>query len=129
MIVEAGGGERCQLGEDFQGLTRPAGGVFCATCSRRLPLAIRTRLRRRCTASCGAEDGGGVPLLNSGVPNHAYALAVDGRTPSNGQTIAGIGLTKAAAIWFIARRWVYQTPSTTNFAAGTTRLSLPPAAT
>ena len=34
---------------------------------------------------------------NSGVPNHAYALMVDGGT-YNGRTITGIGLTKAARI-------------------------------
>ncbi len=42
---------------------------------------------------CGEEDNGGVHL-NSGVPNHAFALMVDGGT-FNGQAIAGIGLTKA----------------------------------
>ena len=41
-----------------------------------------------------AGDNGGVHT-NSGVPNHAYALTVDGGT-YNGQTINGIGLTKAA---------------------------------
>ncbi len=62
--------------------------------------------------ACGAGDGGGVHT-NSGVPNHAYALIVDGGT-YNGQTVTGIGLTKAAAIYFRAET-VYQTP-TTNFA-------------
>jgi Zn-dependent metalloprotease len=45
---------------------------------------------------CGTGDFGGVHL-NSGVPNHAYALMVDGGT-YNGQVIAPIGLTKAAHI-------------------------------
>ena len=49
---------------------------------------------------CGTADGGGVHN-NSGVPNHAYALIVDGGT-YNGQTITGIGLTKAAHIYFRA---------------------------
>ena len=39
---------------------------------------------------CGTDDGGGVHS-NSGVPNHAYALTVDGGT-YNGRTITGIGL-------------------------------------
>lgn len=43
-------------------------------------------------------DSGGVHG-NSGVPNHAYALLVDGGT-YNGQTVAGIGLDKAANIWW-----------------------------
>ncbi|HMH52589.1 MAG TPA: M4 family metallopeptidase [Candidatus Acidoferrum sp.] len=45
-------------------------------------------------------DAGGVHT-NSGVPNHAYALMVDGGT-YNGFTITGIGLTKAAKIQYRA---------------------------
>lgn len=60
---------------------------------------------------CGASDGGGVHT-NSGVPNHGFALLVDGGNYNN-QTVAGIGLTKAAAIYYRAMS-VYQTP-TTNF--------------
>tara|TARA_R110002012_G_scaffold319389_2_gene539697 strand:+ start:87380 stop:89947 length:2568 start_codon:yes stop_codon:yes gene_type:complete len=47
---------------------------------------------------CGTGDSGGVHS-NSGIPNHAYALLVDGGT-YNGQTINGIGLTKAAHIFW-----------------------------
>ena len=61
---------------------------------------------------CDTDDGGGVHS-NSGVPNHAYALTVDGGT-YNGQTITGLGLTKAAAVYFRAMT-EYQTP-TTDFA-------------
>lgn len=57
---------------------------------------------------CGAGDAGGVHL-NSGVPNHAYALLVDGGS-YNGKNIVGIGLTKAASIYFRASD-VYQTRS------------------
>lgn len=59
--------------------------------------------------TCSTADGGGVHT-NSGVPNHAYALIVDGGT-YNGQTISGIGLTKAAHIYFRAMS-VYQGPAT-----------------
>jgi Zn-dependent metalloprotease len=59
--------------------------------------------------SCDTSDNGGVHN-NSGVPNHAYALIVDGGT-YNGQTINGIGLTKAAHIYFRAES-VYQHPTT-----------------
>ena len=45
-------------------------------------------------------DGGGVHT-NSGVPNHAYALMVDGGS-YNGYNVAAIGLTKAAAIHYRA---------------------------
>lgn len=47
---------------------------------------------------CGIEDGGGVHV-NSGVANHAYALMVDGGN-FNGQTVRGIGLTRASAIQY-----------------------------
>jgi Zn-dependent metalloprotease len=50
---------------------------------------------------CSTDDQGGVHG-NSGVPNHAYALLVDGGT-YNGTTVTGIGLTKAAHIWYQAQ--------------------------
>jgi Zn-dependent metalloprotease len=54
---------------------------------------------------CSAGDQGGVHT-NSGVPNHGYALLVDGGT-YNGQDVAPIGITKAAHIYFRAQS-VYQ---------------------
>lgn len=48
----------------------------------------------------GDLDRGGVHT-NSGVPNHGYALMVDGGT-YNGRTVVGIGLTKAAKIQYRA---------------------------
>lgn len=62
--------------------------------------------------SCTTGDSGGVHN-NSGVPNHGYALLVDGGV-YNGQTVAAIGLTKAAHIYYRAQS-VYQGP-TSNFA-------------
>lgn len=62
---------------------------------------------------CASTDEGGVHI-NSGVLNHAYALLVDGGT-YNGQTINGIGLTKAAHIFWHAQS-SYMT-ATTDFAA------------
>ena len=59
--------------------------------------------------ACSADDQGGVHT-NSGVDNHAYALMVDGGT-YNGQTVAGIGLTKAAHVYFRAKTH-YQSPAT-----------------
>jgi Zn-dependent metalloprotease len=61
-----------------------------------------------CGPGTAANDNGGVHS-NSGVPNHGYALLVDGGT-YNGQTITGIGLTKAAHIYFRAMS-VYQGPA------------------
>ncbi len=57
---------------------------------------------------CGEGDNGGVHI-NSGIPNHAFALLVDGGT-YNGQTVAPIGMTKAAHIYWRAMS-VYQTPT------------------
>jgi trimeric autotransporter adhesin len=59
---------------------------------------------------CAITDNGGVHT-NSGVPNHGYALLVDGGT-YNGHTVGAIGLTKAAHLYFQAQ--LLQTP-TTNF--------------
>lgn len=62
--------------------------------------------------ACGTADGGGVHT-NSGVPNHAFAMLVDGQT-YNGQTVSGIGFNRAANIYYRAMS-VYQVPSS-NFA-------------
>lgn len=61
---------------------------------------------------CATDDGGGVHS-NSGVPNHGYALLVDGGS-YNGVDVKGLGLDKSAAIYFRAMT-AYQTP-TTDFA-------------
>lgn len=58
---------------------------------------------------CGTGDGGGVHS-NSGVPNHGYTLLVDGGD-YNGYSIDGIGLTRAAHIYWRAQSQ-YQTPTT-----------------
>jgi len=60
---------------------------------------------------CDTSDAGGVHS-NSGVPNHGYALLVDGGT-YNGVTVTGIGLIKAAHLYWRAQS-VYQT-STSKF--------------
>jgi len=61
---------------------------------------------------CGEDDNGGVHV-NSGIPNHAFALLVDGGD-YNGHGFAGIGSVKAAHIYWTAMS-VYQVP-TTDFA-------------
>jgi hypothetical protein len=55
---------------------------------------------------CDVSDQGGVHT-NSGVPNHGFALLVDGGT-YNARTVAAIGLTKAAHLYWRAQS-VYQT--------------------
>ena len=61
---------------------------------------------------CGEGDNGGVHS-NSGVPNHAYALLVDGGN-YNGQTIGSIGFVKAAHIFWRVQS-LYLTPTSDFF--------------
>ena len=49
---------------------------------------------------CNTGDSGGVHI-NSGVPNHGFALITDGGT-FNSQTITGLGLTKASHVYWNA---------------------------
>ena len=58
---------------------------------------------------CSHVDNGGVHT-NSGVPNHAFALLVDGGS-YNGHQVRAISSTKAARIYFRAMT-TYQTPIT-----------------
>lgn len=57
---------------------------------------------------CGSGDGGGVHV-NSAVPNHGFALLVDGGV-FRGRTIPAIGLVKAAHLYWRAQS-VYQVPA------------------
>ncbi len=57
---------------------------------------------------CSTADNGGVHG-NSGIPNHGYSLLVDGGN-YNGESVVGIGLTKAAHIYYRAMT-VYQGPA------------------
>ena len=59
--------------------------------------------------ACRSTDNGGVHT-NSGIPNHAFALLVDGGS-YNGHQIRAIGATKAARIYWRAMS-NYQTPVT-----------------
>ena len=106
-----GGGVKWRIGEDVAGLNQPAAlGILRDMWSPTVwgdPDKVSSDVYH-----CGADDGGGVHT-NSGVPNHAFAILVDGKT-FNGQTVQGIGLTKALHIYYRAMS-VYQTP-TTNFA-------------
>ncbi len=56
---------------------------------------------------CGEGDNGGVHT-NSGVPNHAFALLVDGGS-FNGVDVSAIGLTRATQVYWRAMS-VYQFP-------------------
>ncbi len=64
---------------------------------------------------CSSGDNGGVHT-NSGVINHTYVLLVDGGD-YNGQTITGIGFTKAAHIfWRAQSQYLTQTSGFIPFA-------------
>ncbi|AFL81784.1 Zinc metalloprotease (elastase) [Aequorivita sublithincola DSM 14238] len=64
---------------------------------------------------CLGTDQAGVHR-NSGVPNHLYALLVDGGS-YNGQTISGIGFTKAAHIfWRAQSQYLTETSGFITFA-------------
>ena len=104
---------RWLVGEDDTavGLTGALRDMFVPTCYSN-PGKISDTSFYVCGPGTAANDNGGVHT-NSGIPNHAYALIVDGGT-YNGQTVSGIGLTKAAHIYFRAMT-VYQNPAT-NFA-------------
>jgi Zn-dependent metalloprotease len=58
---------------------------------------------------CFTSDAGGVHT-NSGVPNHGFALLVDGGT-YNSHTVDAIGLVKAAHLYWHAQS-AYQVPTT-----------------
>ncbi len=57
---------------------------------------------------CATSDQGGVHS-NSGIPNHAFALLVDGGS-YNGETVSAIGLTKVVSLFWRAGS-VYQVPT------------------
>lgn len=61
--------------------------------------------------TCGPGDNGGVHS-GSGIPNHAFAMLVDGKD-FNGYTIKGIGPIKAGAVWY--RALVHYLTPTTDF--------------
>lgn len=103
-------GQRWQIGEDVNVFNQPAAGIL-----RDMWNPTTFGQPDKTTSpnySCGSGDAGGVHA-NSGVPNHAFAMLVDGKT-FNGQTVEAIGFTRALHIYYRAMT-VYQTP-TTDFA-------------
>jgi hypothetical protein len=92
-----------------------------------IPVPLRDMWRPTCFGSPGKVtdddyfcdpnfvDSGGVHY-NSGIPNHAYALMVDGGN-YNGQSIIGIGFVKAAhIIWRAQSQYLTATSSFKDFA-------------
>ena len=86
---------RWRMGEDASAFGNPIRDMWNPTCNGDPGKVTDGQY------SCGDFDNGGVHI-NSGIPNHAYALIVDGGS-YNGQTINGIGFTKAAHIFWRAQ--------------------------
>ncbi|MCB1701182.1 MAG: M4 family metallopeptidase [Pseudomonadales bacterium] len=95
---------RWVMGEDATGFATPIRDMWTPTCGGDPGKVSDAQYY------CLTGDQGGVHY-NSGVPNHAYALMVDGGN-YNGFAVAGIGLTKAAHIHWGAQNML--TPSS-NF--------------
>lgn len=93
---------RWLMGEDATAFSGAIRDMYNPTCYGHPAKVTDTRYR------CTTADAGGVHS-NSGVPNHGYALLVDGGN-YNGQNIFSIGLTKAAHIYYRAQS-VYQGPA------------------
>ena len=91
---------RWLMGEDSSALGGAIRDMWNPTC-----YSNPAKVTDRAFYVCDAGDNGGVHT-NSGVPNHAFALLVDGGT-YNGQTVVPIGVTKAAHLYFRAAA-VYQ---------------------
>jgi Zn-dependent metalloprotease len=102
---------RWLMGEDSTGFGGAIRDMYNPTCYGQ-PAKVNDRQYLCAAVADNTTDQGGVHV-NSGVPNHAFALLVDGGS-YNGQTISSIGLTKAAHIYYRAQA-VYQGP-TTDFA-------------
>ncbi len=100
------GGVRWLVGEDasaFGGAIRNMWDPTCFGDPDRANSPLQT---------CSSLDNGGVHS-GSGIPNHAFAMLVDGQS-FGGETVAGIGLLKAAAIWL--RAFIFYLTPASDFA-------------
>ncbi|MFD2541173.1 M4 family metallopeptidase [Lacinutrix gracilariae] len=93
--TSCGSSDRWRMGEDATFFSAPIRDLWDPTCNGHPGKLTDNEFY------CSDGDSGGVHV-NSGIPNHAYALLVDGGT-YNGQTISGIGFTKAAHIFWRAQ--------------------------
>ncbi len=87
--------DRWRIGEDATAFSAPIRDLWNPPCNNDPGKVTDGQYR------CSEADSGGVHS-NSGIPNHAYALLVDGGL-YNGQTINPIGFTKAAHIFWRAQ--------------------------
>ncbi|MEO6348416.1 MAG: M4 family metallopeptidase [Aquaticitalea sp.] len=96
---------RWKIGEDATGFSGPLRDMWNPKCNGDPGKVTDGQYE------CG-DNQAAIVHINSGIPNHAYALLVDGGT-YNGQTINGLGFVKAAHIFWRAQT-TYLTP-TSNF--------------
>ncbi len=96
------GTQRWKMGEDATAFGSAIRDMWNPTCNGDPGSVISTNYY------CGEGDSGGVHT-NSGVPNHLYALLVDGGT-YNGYSMTSIGFIKAAHLWWRAQS-AYLTPT------------------
>ncbi|ARV08337.1 bacillolysin [Winogradskyella sp. PC-19] len=87
--------DRWRMGEDASAFGNPIRDMWIPPCNGDPGKVSDSQYH------CETTDSGGVHI-NSGIPNRAYALLVDGGT-FNGYTINSIGFTKAAHIFWRAQ--------------------------
>jgi len=100
--------DRWRIGESAGALSSPIRDMWDPTCNNDPGKSSDTQY----DCDLDESDSGGVHS-NSGIPNKAYVLLVDGGT-FNGQTVTSIGFTKAAHIFWRVQN-LYLTP-TSDFA-------------
>ncbi|MBI5762538.1 MAG: M4 family metallopeptidase [Planctomycetes bacterium] len=96
-----GNGVRWLVGEDatvFGGAIRD---MFAPSCLEYFPGFPYPDRANSPANMCESFDSGGVHI-GSSIPNHAFAIMVDGKS-FNGFTVTGIGPIKAGAIWYRAQ--------------------------
>ena len=98
-------GQRWLVGED---LTEPVHEVLLRDMWDPERLGDPAKVSSAVYVCANSSDNGGVHT-NSGIPNHAFAMLVDGKT-FNGHTVRAIGMTKAAHIYWRAMV-AYQHPT------------------
>ncbi|MFD1064348.1 M4 family metallopeptidase [Winogradskyella litorisediminis] len=104
-----GSSDRWRMGEDASAFSGAIRDMWNPTCNGDPGKVTDAQYH------CESTDSGGVHI-NSGVPNHAYVLLVDGGN-YNGFTINSIGFTKAAHIfWRAQSQYLTQTSNFVDLA-------------
>lgn len=108
--------DRWQMGEDATAFGDPIRDMWQPSCKQigASDIGYPDTISDYLCLSRGADSGG--VHINSSIPNHAYALLVDGAY-YNGIKILGIGLTKAAHLfWRVQSEYLTRTSDFNDFA-------------